>query len=86
MPEEGGFLVLASNFGQERPPSWFHNVAAHPDVHVVVDGSRTAVRAAVLDGADREAILPVVAAYSSQWRRYLATVDRQIPILRLSRR
>lgn len=86
MPEGEGFLVLASNFGQEHPPSWLFNVQAQPDVQVVVDGSRYAMRAAVLIAADREAVIPAVTAYSSQWRRYLSTVERPIPIIRLSPR
>ena len=46
-----GVAVIASNFGQYRHPAWYHNLRAHPDADVVVDGIHRRVRAVE---ADRE--------------------------------
>jgi deazaflavin-dependent oxidoreductase (nitroreductase family) len=43
--------VIASNFGQYRHPAWYHNLRAHPDADVVIDGIHRRVRAVE---ADRE--------------------------------
>jgi deazaflavin-dependent oxidoreductase (nitroreductase family) len=80
------FIVLASNFGQEHPPAWYFNLQAQPDAHVLHDGRRMAVRAAVVHGADRAALIPVMAAYNSQWRGYFKNVERALPVVRLTPR
>ncbi len=46
IPIETDIAVIASNFGQYHHPAWYHNVRAHPEAEVVVDGERRAVRAA----------------------------------------
>jgi deazaflavin-dependent oxidoreductase (nitroreductase family) len=53
IPTEGEVAIIASNFGQYRHPGWYHNLRAHPDAEVVVDGSRRRVRAVEADGERR---------------------------------
>ena len=38
LPTPNGLAVIASNFGQERHPSWYYNLLASPDGEVTVDG------------------------------------------------
>jgi deazaflavin-dependent oxidoreductase (nitroreductase family) len=45
IPTEGEVAIIASNFGQYRHPGWYHNLRAHPDAEVVIDGNRRRVRA-----------------------------------------
>jgi deazaflavin-dependent oxidoreductase (nitroreductase family) len=45
IPTEGEVAIIASNFGQHRHPGWYHNLRAHPDAEVVIDGNRRRVRA-----------------------------------------
>jgi deazaflavin-dependent oxidoreductase (nitroreductase family) len=54
IPVHEGLAVIASNFGQHRHPGWYHNLRAHPEAEVVVDGSRRRVRAVEAQG-DRRA-------------------------------
>jgi deazaflavin-dependent oxidoreductase (nitroreductase family) len=56
IPTGGDVAIIASNFGQQHHPAWYHNLRAHPDAEVVVDGVRRRVRAAEADGARRDAI------------------------------
>ncbi len=83
MPDGEGFVVLASNFGQEIPPAWWRNLQAHPEAVVLRRGRRTAVRARELDGEERQAIVTMAAAHNKQWKGYLSTVQRRIPVVRL---
>ena len=47
-----GYVVVASNGGQDRPPAWLHNVAAQPVVGIQVGRSRTLGRARVVEAGD----------------------------------
>lgn len=85
LPQGDDFVILASNYGQERPPAWWFNLQDRPDAHVLVSGRRIPVRARVLEGAEREAIVPTARDYNVQWREYFASVEREIPIVRLER-
>jgi deazaflavin-dependent oxidoreductase (nitroreductase family) len=54
IPAQDSVAIIASNFGQSRHPAWYHNLRAHPDAEVVVDGVHHRVRAIEADG-DRRA-------------------------------
>jgi deazaflavin-dependent oxidoreductase (nitroreductase family) len=56
IPVDGGVAIIASNFGQRSHPAWYHNLRAHPDAQIVVDGDRRRVRAVEAEGARRAAI------------------------------
>jgi deazaflavin-dependent oxidoreductase (nitroreductase family) len=86
MPDGENFVVIASNYGGERPPAWWLNLSAGPDAVVHVAGRSIPVQARLLAGAERDAMIPRAASYNSQWRGYLRTVQRELPIVRLERR
>jgi deazaflavin-dependent oxidoreductase (nitroreductase family) len=84
LPEGEDLILIASNFGRSRNPSWYHNLRANPRATVVLDGIRRDVTARELSGAERdggyrrgEEIYPGFTHY----RRWAA--GRQIPVLRL---
>ncbi len=56
IPTQGEVAIIASNFGQYRHPGWYHNLRAHPDAEVVIDGRRQRVRAVEADGEQRAEI------------------------------
>lgn len=56
LPFRGGLGVIASNWGQHGHPAWYHNLKAHPDAEVVVDGVRRRVRAVEADADQRAEI------------------------------
>ena len=85
MPYDDSFLIIASNYGQERPPAWWFNLQAAPDTHVLLSGKKIAVRARRLEGDEREAVIPRCRAYNPQWNEYFASVQRELPIVVLDR-
>ena len=85
MPDGDGFVVMASNFGQEHPPAWWLNLQARPDTVVQVGGKRIPVRARELGGDERAATISRARAYNKQWRSYLSTMRRPLPVIRLER-
>jgi deazaflavin-dependent oxidoreductase (nitroreductase family) len=56
IPAAGSVAIIASNYGQEHHPAWYHNLRAHPEAEVVVGGQRRRVRAAEAEG-DRRALI-----------------------------
>jgi deazaflavin-dependent oxidoreductase (nitroreductase family) len=56
IPTQGAVAIIASNFGQFRHPGWYHNLRAHPDAEVVVDGINRRVRAVEADDERRAEI------------------------------
>ena len=45
LPTEYGLAVIASNFGQQRHPGWYHNLSADPSGSVAVNGDSWRFRA-----------------------------------------
>jgi deazaflavin-dependent oxidoreductase (nitroreductase family) len=56
IPTHGQVAIIASNFGQHRHPSWYHNLRAHPEATVVLEGRRHRVRAVPAEGERRAEI------------------------------
>ena len=54
LPDGEDTIVIASNFGRPRNPSWYHNLRANPRATIVVDGISREVVAHELSGAERE--------------------------------
>jgi deazaflavin-dependent oxidoreductase (nitroreductase family) len=84
---EDAMIVIASNFGRPRNPSWYHNLRANPCATIIVAGVRRELVARELSGAEREhgyrrgeEIFPGF-TYYRRWAR-----NRQIPVLRLEPR
>src|SRR5579884_2626502 len=81
IPTGDGVAIIASNFGQQRHPGWYHNLRAHPEAEVVVDGNHRRVRAVEADGERRAAIwedgLRVYPGFAQYERR---ASDRRISV------
>jgi deazaflavin-dependent oxidoreductase (nitroreductase family) len=82
-PDSDGYVVLGSNFGQERPPGWWHNLEADPRATVRVGGRRVPVRARPLQDPERAEVLARALRRIRPWRRYVTTVQRPLPVVRL---
>jgi deazaflavin-dependent oxidoreductase (nitroreductase family) len=81
-----GLIVIASNYGRARHPSWYHNLRAHPRAQVTVDRVTGEVEAHELTGPERDKrfdeaarIYPGFAIYQQR------ASNRRIPVLRLDR-
>jgi hypothetical protein len=61
------------------------NLSSQPEGVVHVSGRSIPVRARVLVGEEREAMLKRAVVYNRQWRGYTRTVQRELPIIRLER-
>jgi deazaflavin-dependent oxidoreductase (nitroreductase family) len=54
VPDGDDLVVIAANWGQRHHPAWYHNLCAHPEATVIVDGVSRRVRAREASGEERE--------------------------------
>lgn len=80
------FLVVASNFGEGRPPAWLVNLQADPRAEIRVGRRLLRVTATMtLPGDDDYERLFDIADRASRGRsrRHRAMTDRPLPVVRL---
>ncbi|MEU2395776.1 nitroreductase family deazaflavin-dependent oxidoreductase [Streptomyces sp. NPDC007369] len=88
MPEESGagWILIGSNFGRPGHPAWTANLLKHPDAYVSWKGQDIAVRARLLQGAERAAAWQAVLRFWPPYATYQARIEREIRLFRLERR
>ena len=84
---DDAWLIVASKGGSATHPAWYVNLARRPDdVSIEIDGKKFAVAPASLHGAERERAWARVVALAPGYGPYAVTTDREIPIVRLTRK
>jgi deazaflavin-dependent oxidoreductase (nitroreductase family) len=85
--DDDSWLIVASAGGAPKNPAWFYNIGAHPEaLSIDVGGSNVPVAAAQLAGADRVKAWSSITTASPQFSKYESKTDREIPVIRLTRR
>jgi deazaflavin-dependent oxidoreductase (nitroreductase family) len=86
VPLAGGDLMLVgSNFGQDRNPAWVHNLRAHPECTVDVDGVTSTYVAREVTGAERERVWREGVELYPGWAAYARRTARaEIPVFLLA--
>ena len=83
----GGWLIVASFAGAAKNPSWYYNLAAHPDqVSIEFSGQTESVVAEQLHGTERESAWRRITAASQRFAEYQSKTDRELPVIRLTKR
>lgn len=85
---EGDDVVLiASSFGRDKHPAWYHNLTAHPQATLECRGRSGSYRAVEVQDEDERARLFALAdkVYGgySDYRERTAKIGRRIPVMRL---
>jgi len=75
------FVVVASNGGADRHPSWFTNLRAEPTVGVQVGPRRFTARARLATPAERGPLWTRMAKIFPLYDEYAAKTEREIPIV-----
>jgi deazaflavin-dependent oxidoreductase (nitroreductase family) len=83
---DGDFVVVGSNAGDPREPSWWANLREHPDTWVQVGRERLRVRARAATDAEVARLWPRVVAVYGSFERYRERAGRPIPLVLLERR
>lgn len=70
LPTPDGIAVVASNFGQQRHPAWYHNLRANPVGSLAVDGQSRRFRAVEAEGERRSRIWAEGLRVYPGWSQY----------------
>ncbi|MEQ6900814.1 nitroreductase/quinone reductase family protein [Nocardioides sp. YIM 152588] len=85
--EDGSWVVVASANGAAKNPAWYLNLAAHPDrVAIDVAGEHVEVTAEQLHGEELDRAWGTVVAAAPRYAKYRESTDREIPLIKLTRR
>lgn len=86
-PGEDSWLIVASAAGSAGNPAWYYNLAAHPDkLWIETAGDRIAVSAEQLHGDERDQAWQQITTAAPRFAQYQAGTDRELPVIRLTRR
>jgi deazaflavin-dependent oxidoreductase (nitroreductase family) len=86
-PRGEDFILVASKGGAEHHPAWYHNLKAHPEVEVDVDGELIPVTAREAEGVERDDLWQLVNDNYPGYEVYQQRArSRQIPVMVLSPR
>ena len=84
IPDGENVILIASNFGQKHHPAWYHNLRAHPEVHLTYAGQTVAYTARETSGEERERCwrraVDLYSGYPLYERR---AASRRIPVMLL---
>ncbi len=79
------YLVVASNGGSKKHPSWYLNLADNPEVELQVGAERFAARALPATPEERARLWPSMASIWPEYDKYQAKTERDIPLVILER-
>lgn len=83
-PDGDALIVIASNYGRPKHPSWYHNLRANPRASVTVDGASREVEAHEVTGQQRDAYYRQGVEMNPAWTNYERwAAPRRIPVMRL---
>ena len=80
LPHGDSKLMVASQGGMDSHPLWYYNVAAHPDIRIMVDGEEKPYRARQVDDEEKAALWPHLLSLYPDFDEYQARTDRNIPV------
>ncbi|MEU3774195.1 nitroreductase/quinone reductase family protein [Streptomyces sp. NPDC032472] len=85
LPHEDGLLVIGSNLGAPRHPAWYHNLLAHPVVHVETGSETFEAIAVPAEGERRDRLFAYAVAAAPGYATYQAATARTLPVVVLER-
>ncbi|MEZ0449277.1 nitroreductase family deazaflavin-dependent oxidoreductase [Cellulomonas sp. ICMP 17802] len=79
-----GWVLIGSNWGQERHPAWSANLLATPEATVTIGGVTTPVTATLADDDERARLLPALLAVWPAYADYAERAGRDLRVFRLA--
>ncbi len=83
LPDGDRYVVFASKGGAPTHPDWYHNLLADPNVTIEVGTDTVPVRAAVITGAERDALYARQVERRPSFGDYERQTTRVIPAIAL---
>jgi len=80
LPHGDNKLLVASQGGMPGNPAWYYNVAANPDIRIMVDGVEKPYRARRVNDTEKAELWPHLLSLYPDFDEYQARTDRNIPV------
>jgi deazaflavin-dependent oxidoreductase (nitroreductase family) len=80
VPYRDGLLLVASQGGAPKNPSWYHNLVKHSDIAVNYRGRRMVLRARVAEPHEKAELWPICDEHYAPYADYRKRTSRDIPI------
>jgi len=82
IPDGEKLVLIASNFGQKHYPGWYHNLKAHPECQVRLNGKSQTYVARESMGDERERYFQLAVSYYAGYQSYQArAMPRKVPVM-----
>ena len=82
IPDGDKVVVVASNFGQKQYPGWYHNLKAHPECEVRINGKSQTRVARETYGDERIHYFQVAVSYYAGYLKYEErAAPRRVPVM-----
>ena len=78
------YVVVGSSGGFDLKPKWWLNLQANPEATIEIRGKTTRVRAEEVSPEERERIWPNLLEVWPLYDNYVASTERQIPVVLLT--
>lgn len=85
LPDNGRFILVASNGGSPTHPTWWLNLQANPNAMVQIGNQKLPVTAAQADREERKHLWPLLTKMYSGYADYQKRTTREIPVVILHR-
>jgi len=86
LPDGDRLIVMASNGGQDRHPSWYHNLKANPELTIELGADTFEAVATEITGPERDELYARAAAVEPALAAYETRTDRKIPVFQIVRK
>jgi len=83
--DDGGFVVVGSNGGQDAHPAWFLNLRNNPRATLQVKAARFPAEAAIASSPDRARLWARLMQVAPTYGQYEKSTRREIPLVVLRR-
>ena len=80
LPWDDKKLLVASQGGMDKHPTWYFNVKANPDISIMVEGVTQNYHAVQASGDEKRALWPHLLSIYPDFDEYQARTDRDIPV------
>ncbi|MCY4044800.1 MAG: nitroreductase family deazaflavin-dependent oxidoreductase [Cellvibrionales bacterium] len=76
--------IVASQGGMNKNPVWYYNIAANPNIEIMVYGKNNRYIATQITSDEKAAIWPHLLSLYPDFDEYQARTDRDIPVFKCS--
>jgi deazaflavin-dependent oxidoreductase (nitroreductase family) len=80
VPYREGLLLVASQGGAPKNPSWYHNLVKHGDIVVDYRGRRMELRVRLAEPHEKAELWPICDEHYAPYAQYRKRTTRDIPI------